>query len=75
MTTAKSKAASRTKADRGAFLSQVRNAQVRTLRPHSNSYGRAFQKKKGDTYSHPRPHADILAGLVELVEGTTGTKA
>lgn len=46
----------------------LRNVKVTTLRPHANSHGRKYQKAQGDTYVHPRPEADINAGLVEVFE-------
>jgi len=48
-------------------LRDLRNVEVKALRDHSNSYGSKFEKKKGDTYIHPLPEADIAAGIVELV--------
>lgn len=47
---------------------EPRNAEVKTLRAHSNQHGEKYSKKTGDTYIHPRPQADIAAGMVELVE-------
>lgn len=48
-----------------------RNAQVKTLREHSNAYGEKFIKAKGDVYTHPRPAADIASGVVSLDDGET----
>lgn len=54
----------------------LRNVKVKTLRPHTNSHGKKFEKGKGDVYTHPRPEGDIKAGVVELAENdapaTTG---
>lgn len=50
--------------------SDLRNAKVKALRPHSNQHGEKYAKVKDDTYVHPRPRADIDAGLVELVQET-----
>lgn len=53
---------------------ELRNVPVKTLRNHCNSHGGKFEKKKGETYVHPKPHADIVAGVVELA-AETKTKA
>lgn len=55
------------KTDKPATQAEPRNAQVRALREHSNQFGKSFAKAKGECYLHPRPAADIAAGLVELV--------
>lgn len=47
---------------------EPRNAEVKTLREHSNQHGDKYTKAPNDTYVHPRPQPDIDAGLVELVE-------
>lgn len=38
---------------------------VKTLRPHGNQYGDAYQKRKGVIYDHPRPQAEISAKIVK----------
>ena len=47
---------------------QLRNVKVEVLRPHTNHHGDKFEKAKGEFYVHPRPEADIEAGLVKLAE-------
>ncbi|WP_370189254.1 hypothetical protein [Qipengyuania sp.] len=51
----------------GSKKTEPRNAEVKALRAHSNQHGAKYAKAQGDTYVHPRPQADIDAGLVELV--------
>lgn len=51
---------------------EPRNAEVKTLRVHSNQHGEKYTKAQNDTYVHPRPQADIDAGIVELVEKGEG---
>ena len=53
---------------KGKAPAEPRNAEVKALREHSNLFGTHFVKDKGSTYIHPRPAADIAAGVVELVE-------
>ena len=55
-------------AKKKADHSDLRNVEVKTLRGHRNDHGDKPDKKKGDTYFHPRPEAEIKAGLVELAE-------
>lgn len=52
---------------------EPRDAQVTALRDHSNQHGEKYAKAKGDKYVHPRPQADIDAGLVELTKGAEKT--
>lgn len=48
--------------------------QVKTLKPHYNPHGAAFEKKEGDEYALPENEAPglIAAGLVEPVEPPDG---
>ena len=55
---------------------ELRNVKGRALRPHTNVQG--VPVEKGKTYIHPRPEAEIKAGLVEVDKGEpakTATKA
>ena len=47
---------------------------VKTIKPHSNGYGNAFKKKKGQKYEHPNPAADLASGLVQEVEANDDSK-
>lgn len=38
---------------------------VRTLKPHGNRFGKAYDKAVGDEYEHPSPKAELTLGNVE----------
>lgn len=40
---------------------------VKTIKAHSNGYGKTFKKKVGDIYENPEPGGDVKAGFVSLV--------
>ena len=41
---------------------------VKTLKKHSNHFGKKYNKKPGDEYEHPQPAGDIKFGYVEKVK-------
>lgn len=43
---------------------------VRTLKPHFNGYGEAYEKAVGDEYDHPSPSLLIQRGKLEPVDGS-----
>ena len=51
----------------------LRNVKVKALRKHTNVHG--VPVDRGNTYIHPRPEAEIKAGLVEVDTGDTAKAA